>query len=228
MFSRTLQGLAFLVLVFLLALVGCQPAAPPGHPEATEPASSQPTATENASLPAATETPVLEPGPEVTADPLANCPGEEAGKRLYTSEINGFCFLYPDGFTIQPDELHPDEVVKLVGPTEEAGPKQQEVATVTLWVANNGPADVADSAAYAQKWRELNVPAGDPNEITQESTTIGGHPAEVLDWLPGMIRQQTGFVVADDNKYTVTISPAPGFVTDLDEPVKQAWNTVAN
>ena len=214
-----------LFLILVLALVsGCRPVVDTisPQPEATIPVVSPTASPEPAGVLDAISTPVEES--PAAADPMASCPREEPGKHLYASEINGFCFLYPDGFTIQQDELRPDEVVKLVGPREEAGPKQMELATVTLWVASNGRADVADSAAYAQKWREYNISPMDPAEIIQESVTIGGHPAVVLDGLPGMILQRAGFVVANGYKYSMTISPQPGFVTELDEPVLQAWD----
>lgn len=219
-----------LFLILALALVsGCRPVVDSisSRPEAAIPDESLPASPDTAGVPAATSAPAATSTPAgeppASADPMANCPREEPGRHLYASEINGFCFLYPDGFTIQPDELRPDEVVKLVGPREEAGPKQMELATVTLWVASNGRADVADSAAYAQKWREYNISSMDPAEIIQEDTTIGGYPAVILNGLPGMILQRAGFVVANGFKYSMTISPQPGFVSELDEPVRKAW-----
>ncbi len=218
-----------LFLILVLALVsGCQPAVDSNSPqlETTTPGESLPAPTEPGDAPEATSTPAEEI--PAAADPMANCPREEAGRHLYASEINGFCFLYPDGFTIQPDELRPDEVVKLVGPREEPSPKQMELATVTVWVASNGRADIANSAAYAQKWRALNIPPGEPVELAQEIGSIGGYPAVVLDGLPGMIAQRAGFVVANDFKYMLTISPQPGFVGELDEPVRQAWEMITS
>ncbi len=217
-----------LFLILVLALVsGCRPGVDftSTQPAAVPPGESVPATPNAAGAPDAINTPAEES--QAGADPMANCPREEPGKRLYASEINGFCFLYPEGFTIQPDELRPDEVVKLVGPREEAGPKQMEVATVTLWVASNGRADVPDSAAYAQKWRAMYIAPGDPAEIGQSTAQIGGHPAVVLDGLPGMILQRAGFVVANGFKYSMTISPQPGFVSELDEPVRQAWDMMA-
>jgi len=210
---------SFLLYLALLVLAaGCQPVVSSPAPVATQPPVQEIVVT---LLPATAAQPaVIQP---TAGEWLANCPVEEAGRNLYVSEINGFCFLYPDGFVIQPDELRPDEVVKLVGPREEAGSKQMEVATVLVWLASNGPADAATSVEYAQKWRDLYISPLDPAEITSSETEMGGHPAVVLDSLPGMILQKSGFVVANGYKYSLTVSPAPGFVSELDEPAGQAW-----
>ncbi len=232
MIGFVLKRSTFLFLALLLPFAaGCQPVNVPAPvlPSATVQAASLPAVTDtvavkSTAVPQAETTPVS----STTADPLANCPREAPGLRLYANPLNGLCFLYPDTFTIQPDELRPQEVVNLVGPQETPGPKQMELATVHVYVASNGPADVSDSAAYAQKWRSVFISPQDPVEINQASLNMDGIPAVVLNGLPGMIQAQTGFVVANDYKYTVTISPQPGFVSELNESVTKAWETVTS
>jgi hypothetical protein len=216
--------LPLLILILTLLAAGCQPGTPALAPTVGA-AQDFPTL----AAPAAVETSSEQPAPTSAPvnDPLANCPKEEPGKSLYVSELNGFCFLYPAGFTLEPDELRPNEVIKLVGPTEPEKPKSMERATTYLFVASNGAAgDLADSAAYVQKWRDLNQAELEYTDLTEQAAVIGGQPAVVLAGLPGMIRQQRGYVISNGYKYSLTVSPQPGFTPDLEESISLVWDTV--
>jgi hypothetical protein len=138
--------------------------------------------------------------------------------------------LVPLGIEVTQDPLRPDQALHLQGPHETLGPKQQEGAAVWMQVEQNGPADGLDSAGYAQRWSQLygvSEVFGPPDPpLESEPATIGGEPATILRNLPGMIRMQTAFVVADEIKYRLTLAPQPGDVPELDEAVRSLWDTV--
>ena len=168
--------------------------------------------------------------PPAAVDPQVICPTPDASTTLYISRDNGFCMLVPLGIELTNDPLRPDEKIFLQGPRETLGPKQQEGAAVWMQVAQNGPAEGLDSAGYAQKWSELygvSEVFGPPDPpLESESATIGGEQATILRNLPGMIRMQSAFVVADDVKYQLTLAPQPGDVPELDAAAQALWDTV--
>lgn len=181
------------------------------------------------------ETSIAATNPAPTAepiDPAEVCPTPDAATTLYLSRENGFCMLVPLGIEVNLDPLRPDEMIFLQGPREAAGPKQQETAAVWMQVAQNGPADGLDSAAYAKKWSELYAVSDvfglpDP-QVEPEAATLGGLPATVLKNLPGMIRMQSAFVVAEDVKYQLTLAPQPGDVPELEAAAQMLWDTVTS
>jgi hypothetical protein len=167
---------------------------------------------------------------QTASDPAELCPTPDASTTLYLSRENGFCFLVPLGIEVRPDPLRPDEMIFLQGPREAAGPKQQETAAVWMQVAQNGPADGLDSAGYAQAWAErygVSEVFGPPDPpLETVPATLGGVPATILKNLPGMIRMQSAFLVADDVKYQLSLAPQPGDVPELDAAAQQLWDTV--
>jgi len=168
--------------------------------------------------------------PSAGADPVELCPTPDANTTLYLSRENGFCMLVPLGIEINADPLRPDEMIFLQGPRETLGPKQQEGAAVWMQVAQNGPADGLDSAGYAQKWSEFYGVSdifGPPDPpIEPQAIPIGGLQATLLRNLPGMIRMQSVFVVAEGVKYQLTLAPQPGDVPELDAAAQALWDTV--
>ena len=168
--------------------------------------------------------------PQTSSNPAEVCPTPDANTTLYLSRENGFCFLVPLGIEVRPDPLRPDEMIFLQGPRETAGPKQQETAAVWMQVAQNGPADGLDSAGYAQAWAErygVSEVFGPPDPpLETVPATLGGLPATVLKNIPGMLRMQSAFVVADDVKYQVSLAPQPGDVPELEAPAQALWETV--
>ncbi len=154
-------------------------------------------------------------------DLASSCPPKTEDTTLVVSPENGWCFLYPSSLRLEPDMLRPEEAVMLLGEPLDA--TAMESVAVNLSVANNGPADGLDSAQYANRWLELNMPGMDTLE---QHATIGGQPAVIFDNLPGFFAQQGAFIVANDSKYQITLRPRPGDVPELDEQVAQAWDTV--
>jgi len=133
--------------------------------------------------------------------------------------------LYPDNFTIQTDQLRPDEVLFLLGPRETDKPKTQEEISVVMTIAYNGPADGLDSAGYARKWHEL-YRASEGAPYDDQQATVGGLKAVVLSNLPGFVAQRSAFVVANGIKYQITLSPQPEDMPELAEAASKAWEIV--
>lgn len=184
-----------------------------------------------ASQPNGTSVAATNPAPtDVPVDPAEACPTPDADTTLYISRDNGFCMLVPLGIEISPHPLRPDEMIFLQGPSETLGPKQQEGAAVWMQVAQNGPANGLDSAGYAQKWSELygvSEVFGPPDPpLESEPAMVGGQAATILRNLPGMIRMQSAFVIADGVKYQLTLAPQPGDVPELDAAAQSLWDTV--
>jgi hypothetical protein len=173
------------------------------------------------------ESPTTEPAPSETPvpDPAASCPTPSSSSSLYLSRENGFCFLYPVGFSLEPDSQRPDEAVTLIGPVEPG--TSMERIRVTLHLAYNGPADGLDSSGYAQRWFELYT-AGSGISYSPAAASIGGQAAVILNNIPGYITQRGAFLVANGIKYQILLLPLPGDIPALDEPTNQVWDTVTS
>lgn len=118
--------------------------------------------------------PTLAPTGTSLPDPVALCLSPQEGTSLYVSRENGFCLLFPNGFSAEDDPQRPGEVLLLHGPRQQPQPKLQELVSVLVSVAYIGPADGLDSAGYAKKWHALFA-EGAPYD--DQPATIGGQPA---------------------------------------------------
>jgi len=192
--------------------------------------SPAPSPTENTptEVPAVTQ----EPAPPTVAtsdtpvaDPAALCPKAGEGTSQYVSKENGFCLLYPAGFSAIPDDLRPKEAINLLGPRETNKPKSQERISVLVSIEYNGPADGLDSNGYARKWYDLFAKSPDFPYDGQPGT-MGGQPDVVLSNLPGYTVQRSAFVVANGIKYRITLSPQPEDMPELAGPASLAWDIV--
>ncbi len=204
-----------LLATMACSLVAVQTAtpAPTPPPQATAPAGPVPTDTR---APIA-DTPV--------PDPAAACPTPSEGSSLYVSRENGFCFLYPLGFTLQPDFTRPEEALSLIGPREPGD--SIEPISVLLGLAYNGPADGLDAAAYAERWLSLYA-EGEPRPGPASPAMIAGQPAVVISNLPGFATQRAAFLIANGIKYSLTLMPEPETFPALAEPANRAWNMLVD
>ncbi|MFU8773242.1 MAG: hypothetical protein ACNA8H_12585 [Anaerolineales bacterium] len=209
--------LAFILAVSLM-LTGCA-LSPPISQEGKL---SLPSATEPSSI-VTKHAAVVTENPDPYVDPTTVCPTPSNGRLLYLNPGAGFCFLYPESFSAQIDPNQPGEIVQLLGPQQELGPKTQESLRTFLNVSLNGPSDGMDSQQYASMWLSLYAPE---IELQGESATIGGQPAEILSGLPGFTPQRGAFIVTPDGRYSIFLSPQPEDVPELAEQASLVWETV--
>lgn len=158
------------------------------------------------------------PTQQPSGDPTASCPAATDGTTQFISKEYGFCFLYPSEMTGGPATAPGARQAAFQGPV--VNPSAPSPISASFQVTYNGPADVADSAAYAQKWHDLFA----PDEPAPTPLTLGSQPAALVS-VPGQLVQQTAFVVAGGQKYTVTF-PTPSQYEQLDPLIRKAWDTV--
>lgn len=186
----------------------------------------QPPTTIPASTMAATEI-ILDP--TATSDPLAACPHPGAGTQLYVNLDDGYCLLYPDGFSVRPGTGIPAlPLLNITGPQViTPAPKQQEgFFNAGLSINRNGPPEGMDSQAYAAMWLERFAPS---MNLPQEQITIGGIPAVRVRNLPSYGSLTGAFVVSPFARYTVDLTPEPEFSDPaLAEQANHLWDTVIN
>lgn len=214
------------LLVITLALAACVAPAGPAEPAVS---STSIPATEVAAMtpaPLPEVTPIPDPTatvqPSATAAPAsaANCPTPTASARLYTSEAEGWCFLYPAALTPQETPARPHEATFLSAPLD---PTAMESMVVRLTASANGPADGMSSGHYASAWLDLNMPGRDPLEQFIE---IDGQQAVVLDNLPGYGPEQGAFIVANDRRYQIIVSPQIADAGEMAQLAQETWDTV--
>jgi hypothetical protein len=126
--------------------------------------------------------------------------------------------LYPSDYTIGTSSFYTSTTTSFSG--KPLDPNSIEPVGVGISVAINGPADGLTSLQYAQKSQSFNG-ADAPYE-----TTLAGLPAAVIPNVPGMLSQQVAYVVANGHRYTITLFPAPGQITELDAEATNTWNTI--
>ena len=91
--------------------------------------------------------------------------------------------------------------------------REQQFAEVRLTVAFNGPAGGLDTQEYADMWQSLYVADVD---VQTEPATVGGQSAVLISELPGMLPEQSAFVVANGMKYRSGFVGGPVIVDDPD------------
>jgi hypothetical protein len=172
--------------------------------------------------------PTDEPAAVPTAAPTdapagpAGCPTPGAGETLYISEAAGFCLLYPAAYTLNEYNRFPGAVMGAYGPPLD--PASMEPIGVSFSVERNGPADGLNAGAYAALYQERFMAGMPPSPI--EAVTVGGQPAAVLHNIPGMISQQAAFVIANGNRYAITMLPQFGDIPGLDAEAAATWALV--
>ena len=162
------------------------------------------------------------PDPTATPDPVALCPEAGEGESQYISLENGHCMVYPEGFELRDDPQSPRLGVDLIGPLLD--PDAFETIAVFMHIEFTGPAEGLDSGAYADRWQELFL-AG-MGRLPQEGTVLDGHEGVVLRGIPGFTAERGIFIVVNENKYRLTLSPQPEDISELADPANQVWDMV--
>jgi hypothetical protein len=171
---------------------------------------------------APTDAPTIIPDPTATPDPVALCPEAGEGESQYVSLENGYCMVYPEGFELRDDPQSPQLGVDLIGPLLD--PDAFETIAVFMQIEFTGPAEGLDSRAYADRWQELFL--AKMGRLPQEGAVLDGHEGVVLRGIPGFTAQRGIFIVVNENKYRLTLSPQPEDFPELTDPANQVWDTV--
>ena len=132
--------------------------------------------------------------PPATPLPLARpdvvCPKAGADTKLWVNEAQGFCLLYPADFELSPDS--PGEIIG--GPVLKDTTDWGKVRTsLTL-------------AGYDQPPSQLQKPAPPEANVdlsTVQTTTVGGGPAVIYDFVGAPWRQRTADILANGSRYTM-------------------------
>jgi hypothetical protein len=145
------------------------------------------------------------------------CPTPGADTRLYQSDLDGYCFLYPAGFDPAPD--FPGEIVG--GPLLFTDPSFGEVRTsLTLGTFGSFP---------GQTPRQVLEPRGDlidAGSITD--ATMGGFPAVTFRNPQGPWASKQAMISVNGMIYTIVAQPfEPDSHPDGIPYLDQLWNTVA-
>lgn len=171
---------------------------------------------------ASSDEPTTPPEPTATTDPIAQCPTATAELALHLDPSNGVCFLYPSYYEIADGFERPNRVITLIGPTSE--PIGQKAFAVILAVEHNGPDEGMTPDNYADRAVQL---FNHPTDGLREQITIAGEPAVLLRNLPGsFVSERRAYVIANGERYVVSLIPEVGDIPDLVDESNLAWNTV--
>lgn len=170
-----------------------------------------------------TETPLPTEAPtaggplEATPVGVGNCPVPQAGQQQYTHPTGGYCFLYPEGWTVEASSSPYDVLLK--GPFHDLE-HTQEGETAMLFInliAAPGAAAGVTPDQYADE-----VVAKYPGEnITRSNTEIGGVPGVVLQGIPEIGMTREAVIVANNTLYSLEMSGTAGEVVQQD--ADQGW-----
>jgi len=171
-----------------------------------------------------TETPL--PTAEVTAGGsleatpvgVGQCPTPQAGQQIYIHQTGGYCFLYPEGWTVDVSSSPYD--VLLSGPFHDLEHTQEGETPMILvnLIAAPGSAAGVTPDQYADE-----VVALYPGEnITRSNTEIGGVPAILLEGIPDIGMTHEAIAVANDTLYSLEMSGTAGDVVQQD--ADQGWS----
>lgn len=187
----------------------------------------------NPSVPAEPTVPQVQPTqeptlPEAATDPLAACPAPVGDTQLYFNREDGYCFLYPTGFSISTGDFPPYPSLNVTGAQViTPAPKQMEgFFNAALSIYRNGPPEGMDGAAYAARWLELFASG---MILPQEPLPIEGVTAVTVHNVPSYGSQRSAFIVSPWARYTIDLFPEP----EVSEPLLAAqanlvWNTLVN
>lgn len=166
--------------------------------------------------------PASPPAPTATSDPASLCPSPTADLALHLDPNNGVCFLYPSYYEIADGFERPDRVVTLIGPASE--PIGQKQFAVILAVEHNGPDEGMSASSYADRSLELfNM----PSDGAREEISVAGRSATVLHDLPGaFVSERRAYLIANGERYVVSLIPEVGDIPELTDESNLAWNTL--
>jgi hypothetical protein len=174
------------------------------------------------------ELPTQEPTvPDATMDPIAACPTPGGDTQQYINREDGYCFLYPDDFSIQMNDFPPYPSLNISGAqVVTPAPSQMEgFLNVGINIYRNGPPEGMDGASYATRWLELF----NQMNLIQEPLSMDGISAVMVRHVASYGSQRSAFIVSPWARYTIDLFPEPEFSDPLiAAQANLVWDTVLN
>jgi hypothetical protein len=152
--------------------------------------------------------------PAVTLDPITNCPTPIGDTQLYINREDGYCFLYPGGFSITTSDFPPYPSLNITGAqVVTPAPSQMEgFLFAAMNINRNGPPEGMDATSYATRWLELFARG---TTLTQEPFPMEGVSAVMVRNVPSYGSQRSAFIVSPWARYTIDLFPEPEFSDPL-------------
>ena len=171
-----------------------------------------------------TETPL--PTAEVTAGGsleatpvgVGECPTPQAGQQIYVHQTGGYCFLYPEGWTVDVSSSPYD--VLLSGPFHDLEHTQEGETPMILVNLIAAPGSVA--GVTPDQYADEVVALYPGENITRSNTEIGGVAAILLEGIPDIGMTHEAIAVANDTLYSLEMSGTAGDVVQQD--ADQGWS----
>lgn len=189
-----------LLLTLVLLLAACIPAVQPVATataiggELSEPSATPPVA----AVPSPTSYPSQEP--EVIVEPETNgCPVTD--EPHYVNNLYGYCFAYPEGFTVQ---VQTPQGPALVGPTLDDSPDPLRVSLAISARPVPGSADLGGLVTGFLGQSSIQV---FPEPLERTVIQSGGEPAEVLEPVPGRLSSRVVSILHGTTFYQFYFTP---------------------
>ncbi len=164
---------------------------------------------------------------EAAADPTTVCPEPTADTQLYVDEVNGFCLLYPDSFSLGSGLSVPSLNADVVFQKGVVSEGDMGDIYATLWVNVIGQPGAAKdyTAADYVDLVSTELPMLCEDFSRENITLSGGQPAVV--WRGKRILSfRALYVNAHDTLYEVMVQPDLDPGEELTPEVELAWTTM--
>ncbi len=176
-----------------------------------------------------TQATINEPITSATHNHSHLCPEPGEDTKLYLSEEDGYCFLYPADFEQSKDwPGYGPGNVSLAAPQHDPG----QSVYFYVQVMYNGQAVEGETAqTYADKWQTIHNLSGVILPTTAD--TIGGEQAIIVQNMRGAgisdpYLNQTAFVISHNQKYRIALHNADGWAQAFEEQAQVAWETITS
>lgn len=147
-----------------------------------------------------------EPPQPAEASPTATVEVETSGCPLsdeprYVNNLFGYCFAYPEGFSVQVDNpLAP----VIVGPALEENP---DPLFASLAVSTRPVPEGADLGGLVSGFLGQNIISQLPMPVQRTQVSLGGEPAEVLEGIPGRLSARVVIALHGPMVYQLYLHP---------------------
>jgi hypothetical protein len=144
----------------------------------------------------------LEPSPTRSTDPLPlTC--QVTDLNVYINETWGYCFAYPDGFSLD-DTLASNETVSLYGPELD---NSSDAVRVTFGVTSQTVPEGSDLARLVDAYLSSSTFLNLPWTISRQSVLLAGGTAELLEPVPGRTSIRLVLALHSNVLYTLSFQP---------------------